>query len=394
MPMVLQAGLHDDNAFSNARWVPASEANQDREETIATSNDGGRAFFSEGGLTFGDVLDMVNPLQHLPIIGPIYRELTGDTLSPGARLIGGTLFGGPLGLMASAAELGIQDEFGRDPGGMLIAAVKGEDIAPNYASDAVMVGETIPAGDVAPTVAAVAVPVSAAIVSEPLSIAPQAATAAPQAAAAPVALAAPKLTQSSPMPAAAGGITFNGRAPGASAAGASPMSGVGPSAQLPPNSTGLLTSSGLPSAGSVTPALTMVQTQNPMQQDPMGQMTGNAGVAAYQSAREAPGARPQQAAQPAVEMTADGQRFFDLPANRAPARQAAHIPPVINNPNVGVANTAPAQLGGEPMAAQVLNPIAPTATPGNVNDSMRSALDKYDALIRGRKGGSAVNQAL
>lgn len=391
MTMVLQAGLHDDNAFSNARWVPASEANQDREETIATSNHGDRSFFSEGGLTFGDVLDMVNPLQHLPIIGPLYRELTGDTLSPGARLVGGTLFGGPLGLMASAMELGVQDEFGRDPGGMLIAAVKGEDIAPNYASDAVLVGETVPTGDVAPTLVGAAVPASAAIVSEPLT-GPQAA--APQAVAAPVALSAPKVTQSAPMPAAAGGITFNGRAPGASAAGASPVSGVGPSAQLPPNSTGLLTSSGLPSAGSVTPALTMVQTQNPMQQDPMGQMTGNAGVAAYQSAREAPGARPQQAGQPAVEMTADGQRFFDLPANRAPARQPAHIPPVIQNPNVGVANTAPAQLGGEPMAAQVLNPIAPTATPGNVNDSMRSALDKYDALIRGRKGGSAVNQAL
>jgi hypothetical protein len=386
MTMVLQSNPNDDNPFNSARWVPASEANQDREETIATSSGGDRSFFSEGGLTFGDVLDMVNPLQHLPLIGPLYRELTGDTLSPGARLVGGTLFGGPLGLMASAMELGVQDEFGRDPGGMLIAAVKGEDIAPNYASDAVLVGETVPTGDVAPALVGAAVPASDAIVSEPLTV--------PQAVAAPVAVSAPKVTQSAPMPAAAGGITFNGRAPGASAAGASPVSGVGPSAQLPPNSTGLLTSSGLPSAGSVTPALTMVQTQNPMQQDPMGQMTGNAGVAAYQSAREAPGARPQQAAaQPAVEMTADGQRFFDLPANRAPVR-AAHVPPVIQNPNVGVANTAPAQLGGEPLAAQVLNPIAPTATPGNVNDSMRSALDKYDALIRGRKGGSAVNQAL
>lgn len=390
MSMVLQVNPNDDNPFNSARWVPASEVNKDGVEKIAATSQGDRNFFSEEGLTFGDVLDMVNPLQHLPIIGPLYREITGDTLSPGARLVGGTLFGGPIGLIASAMELGAQDEFGRDPGGMLIAAAKGEDIAPNYAGDAVMIGETVPTGETAPAVAAL--PSAAPIVSEPLA-GPQVAAVAPQAVAAPAALAAPKVTQSAPMPAAAGGITFNGRAPGASAAGASPVSGVGPSAQLPPNSTGLLTSSGLPSAGSVTPALTMVQTQNPMQQDPMGQMTGNAGVAAYQSAREAPGGA-QQASQPAIEVTADGQRFFDLPANRAPVRQPAHIPPVIQNPNVGVANTAPAQLGAEPTAAQVLNPIAPTATPGNVNDSMRSALDKYDALIRSRKGGAAVNQAL
>lgn len=390
MSMVLQSNLHDDNPFSNARWVPASEANQDREETIATSNHGDRSFFSEEGLTFGDVLDMVNPLQHLPIIGPIYRELTGDTLSPGARLIGGTLFGGPLGLMASAMELGVQDEFGRDPGGMLIAAVKGEDIAPNYADTTVMVGDAVPAGDVAPAAAEPAL--AAAVSSEPLAV-PQPALAT-QAMAVPTAFAGPKLAQSAPMPLAAGGITFNGRAPGASGAGTSAASGVGPSAQLPQGSTGLLTSSGLPSAGSVTPALTMIQTQNPMQKDPMGQMTGNAGVAAYQSSREAPAGTSPQAVQPAIETTADGQRFFDLPANRAPVRAPAHVPPVIQNPNVGVANTAPAQLGGEPLTAQVLNPIAPTASPGNVNDSMRSALDKYDALIRGRKGGAAVNQAL
>jgi len=60
-------------------------------------NDG---FFSD----IFDVLDVVNPLQHIPVIGSLYRSVSGDTLSSGARIAGGALFGGPLGLIASIAN--------------------------------------------------------------------------------------------------------------------------------------------------------------------------------------------------------------------------------------------------------------------------------------------------
>lgn len=46
---------------------------------------------------FGDLLDMVNPLQQLPVIGTIYRSLTGDQIKPAGQIIGGALFGGVLG---------------------------------------------------------------------------------------------------------------------------------------------------------------------------------------------------------------------------------------------------------------------------------------------------------
>ncbi len=48
--------------------------------------------------SFHDVLDAINPLQHLPIIGTIYRHLTGDTIGNAARVVGDTLYGGPIGL--------------------------------------------------------------------------------------------------------------------------------------------------------------------------------------------------------------------------------------------------------------------------------------------------------
>ena len=53
------------------------------------------------GLTFGDVLDIINPLQHIPIVSSIYRMATGDEIGVGSRILGGALFGGPLGLLVS-----------------------------------------------------------------------------------------------------------------------------------------------------------------------------------------------------------------------------------------------------------------------------------------------------
>jgi hypothetical protein len=61
------------------------------------------ALFGDDGLTFKDALDVVNPLQQLPIVGDIYRAVSGDGISTFSRLAGGALLGGPAGLLAAAA---------------------------------------------------------------------------------------------------------------------------------------------------------------------------------------------------------------------------------------------------------------------------------------------------
>lgn len=66
------------------------------------------------GMTFDDVVDMINPLQHLPVIGTLYRKLSGDTLSPISNIIGGALFGGPVGAVASTVNVIVKDRTGRD----------------------------------------------------------------------------------------------------------------------------------------------------------------------------------------------------------------------------------------------------------------------------------------
>ncbi len=55
------------------------------------------------GLGFGDLVDLVNPLQHIPVVGHLYRHFSGDSIQPVIKIAGGALFGGPLGAAISVA---------------------------------------------------------------------------------------------------------------------------------------------------------------------------------------------------------------------------------------------------------------------------------------------------
>lgn len=82
---------------------------------------------SAGEFTFGDFLDIINPLQHIPVISSIYRAITGDDISPHARIFGDTLFGGPTGFLASIANVIYEEVAGEDLGESAIALFTGED---------------------------------------------------------------------------------------------------------------------------------------------------------------------------------------------------------------------------------------------------------------------------
>ena len=76
----------------------------------------------DGGYpTFADLLDIINPLQHIPFVNTIYRRLTGDTINPAMQLIGGTLFGGPVGAVIAFGNLALAHISGRDLGEHFVA---------------------------------------------------------------------------------------------------------------------------------------------------------------------------------------------------------------------------------------------------------------------------------
>lgn len=85
---------------------------------------------SSHDLTFADFIDIINPLQHIPIVGSIYRELVGDEISGVARVMGDFLYGGPLGLLTGVANASIEQSTGSDIGEHAMAWLTGGDDVP------------------------------------------------------------------------------------------------------------------------------------------------------------------------------------------------------------------------------------------------------------------------
>lgn len=65
-----------------------------------------------GDFDFFDMLDIVNPLQHVPIVSHLYRAVTGDVIDPIAQVIGGGVFGGVPGAISSAVQVAANEIFG------------------------------------------------------------------------------------------------------------------------------------------------------------------------------------------------------------------------------------------------------------------------------------------
>ena len=102
--------------------IGQAKAPIESESTKAKDNPAGEdKFWGDDGFTFGDVIDLINPLQHLPIVSTIYRAITNDEIAPGPRMAGGALFGGPLGFASALASTLVEEATGKDVGEHLMA---------------------------------------------------------------------------------------------------------------------------------------------------------------------------------------------------------------------------------------------------------------------------------
>lgn len=75
----------------------------------------------KSGLSFFDFLDLINPLQHIPGVSAIYRDITGDTIRPEIAVMGAGLIGGPIGLLAGATKAVIEQINGESLGESVMA---------------------------------------------------------------------------------------------------------------------------------------------------------------------------------------------------------------------------------------------------------------------------------
>ncbi|MBL8628557.1 MAG: hypothetical protein JNM81_02940 [Rhodospirillaceae bacterium] len=103
-----------------------ADGTQATEEVVVTAKRSAQAKPDDGSLSFWDFLDLINPLQHIPVVNTIYRDLTGDTIKTPIQLIGSTIVGGPIGFATAMVDSVIEEATGTDIGGHAMAALKGE----------------------------------------------------------------------------------------------------------------------------------------------------------------------------------------------------------------------------------------------------------------------------
>lgn len=85
----------------------------------------GFSLWESSAFGFGDFLDIVNPLQHIPIVATIYRNLTGDRIGMAPRVIGGALWGRIGGLVSGVVNSVVEFFTGKDIGDHIYAKIWG-----------------------------------------------------------------------------------------------------------------------------------------------------------------------------------------------------------------------------------------------------------------------------
>lgn len=112
----------------------------------------------DGGFSVSDLLDIVNPLHHIPVVKQVYSAVTGDEIRPELSLIGGALYGGAVGALMPLANLISEEETGESLGEKAFSMLSGRgDAEADGQDDLVMLSfadlgqDTIP--DIEPEIA-------------------------------------------------------------------------------------------------------------------------------------------------------------------------------------------------------------------------------------------------
>jgi hypothetical protein len=140
--------------------------------------------------SFHDLLDAINPLQHIPIVSTLYREITGDTLGNAARVVGDGLYGGVIGVIAGLVDVDVIEATGKDIGSHVMATLglEGDDRTGDDNTASTAAAPADPPAGAAPAAAQTQAPApkpARMIASAPTIAANQAAAAAASAATAP-----------------------------------------------------------------------------------------------------------------------------------------------------------------------------------------------------------------
>lgn len=275
------------------------------------------------GFGFRDLLGALNPLQNLPVIGAVYRHVTGATIHPAAQVVGGLIFGGPIGMFVSALSATFEQVTGKAPLTMALNALSPDRSADN-----------------APLVADAATPF-AGLMAEPE----------PQPEPVPNPVPPPQLTALQAQAAPALRASATQRAPAAPAAPAA----AGAAA----------------AARSVTPRAAAALSEPPAADGPSRPRIAGARDLAFYQAHA--GAR--------LPAAGGGAAPAQLPATPAAAARAQAQPAAEPPARAATSAAAPAPIAAPgAMAAPATPPAAPAQTQADFASRMLQGLERYRAM--------------
>ena len=75
---------------------------------------------------FDALVDTINPLQHIPVVSTIYREVTGDKMGAPASIAGGALYGGVFGFFSALGNEFLRAVTGHDVGETILSLLQGD----------------------------------------------------------------------------------------------------------------------------------------------------------------------------------------------------------------------------------------------------------------------------
>lgn len=116
-------------------WVDSVPDREDRRRIAASGKQvriretpGANELFlgPDGKFGWDDALDIINPLQHIPIVAQIYRAVSGDQAYGLSQFAGAIPFG-PISIASAVIDTVVRSETGRDAGTDIAAAILGVD---------------------------------------------------------------------------------------------------------------------------------------------------------------------------------------------------------------------------------------------------------------------------
>jgi len=109
------------DAAGSTRLAPQTAWDRDRDFLPASPG----VQPGDEGQGFRAFLAAINPLPHIPVIGAVYRYVTGEKSHPAAQVVGGFVFGGPIGMAIAALGAAFEQATGKTVLEMAIDTIRG-----------------------------------------------------------------------------------------------------------------------------------------------------------------------------------------------------------------------------------------------------------------------------